>query len=95
MSNAVNRCARPACGFTAMPKMTATGTLETSDFCSDACERYTVWAALLVDAESNDETERQLLKLYHTGALLSLRLHPGEYDEPLENVDQTAVNDGG
>ncbi|MET8818236.1 hypothetical protein [Streptomyces rochei] len=88
-------CARPACAFVPMPKMNDAGALESSSFCSVACERFTIWATVLAGAEPCDETERQLLMMFHQGALLSLRRYPGEFDELPANAEQTAVNDGG
>ncbi|CAL9377673.1 hypothetical protein [Streptomyces sp. enrichment culture] len=85
-------CARTPCVFLAMPVMSETGSLETSEFCSEACALVFEWLARLAVADDNDETQRQFLMAYHVTALLSLRRNPGDMWATPENGPQTGVN---
>lgn len=66
-------CFRPTCRFAPDLKMTASGSLEISSWCSPACESWSVMTAAITRCESTPDVERQAQRLDLIAQLLDLR----------------------
>ncbi|MEU3297328.1 hypothetical protein ABZ722_33970 [Streptomyces longwoodensis] len=95
MTEETRRCARPECVFGPEPRLTETGKLKISAWCSDACEAWFINALTTVrndDPNAVDDVERQAHRLHLIGELLNLRAHPADMTflmlptAPLEEV---------
>ncbi|MFJ8495766.1 hypothetical protein ACIRBZ_46695 [Streptomyces sp. NPDC094038] len=66
-------CFRPGCRFSPKLRMTRSGSLEISSWCSSACEEWAVMSAAIARCEITPDVERQAERLYLVGQLLGLR----------------------
>ncbi|MFF5537877.1 hypothetical protein ACFY71_36365 [Streptomyces cinerochromogenes] len=78
MTNEPTRCLRPDCRWAPLPALTESGSLEVSQYCSDACAQW--MKAALVNARCQDSpaVERQAHRLFLIAELLNLRDHPSD-----------------
>ncbi|GGN38144.1 hypothetical protein GCM10011578_083200 [Streptomyces fuscichromogenes] len=73
MTTETSGCFRPHCRFSPTLRLTRSGSLEISSWCSDACRDWTVAAVANARSEFTPETEREAHRLCLIRQLLDIR----------------------